>query len=65
MNSLFGFSVSIGMLATAGGMMFYENTRWKAGRPLSKNEAIAIPYWIAYLTLLVLGACFMLAAFIR
>ena len=65
MNSLFSFSISVGMLATAGGMMFYENTRSKAGRPLSKTEAIAIPYWIAYLTLLVLGACFMLAAFIR
>jgi hypothetical protein len=46
-------------------MIFYEYTRTKTGRPLSKNEAIAIPYWIAYLTLLVLGACFMLAGFIR
>lgn len=65
MNSFFGFSVSVGMLAKAGGTIFYEYVRTRAGRPLSKKEAIAIPYWIAYLMLLVLGACVMLAAFIR
>jgi len=65
MNSFLGFSVSIGMLATAGSMIFYEYARTRAGRPLSTNEAIAIPYWITYLMLLVLGACVMLAAFIR
>lgn len=65
MNSLFGISVAVGMFAIAGAMIFYEYRRSQAGRPLSKNEAVAIPYWIAYLMLLVLGACLMLAAFIR
>jgi len=49
MNLFLGFSVSLGMLAKAGGTIFYEYARTRAGRLLSKNEAIAIPYWIAYL----------------
>lgn len=64
MNLLFGISVAVGMFTIAGGMIFYEYARTRAGRPLGKNEAIAIPYWITYLMLVVLGACVMLAAFI-
>jgi hypothetical protein len=53
------------MLAVAVGMIYYEHTRSRAGRPLRQREAIAIPYWITYLSMLLLGIAFMLAAFVR
>jgi len=46
-------------------MIYYEHTRSRAGRPLRQREAIAIPYWITYLSMLLLGIAFMLAAFVR
>jgi hypothetical protein len=53
------------MLAVAAGMIYYEHARSRAGRSLRQHEAIAIPYWITYLSMLLLGSAFMLAAFVR
>jgi hypothetical protein len=54
-----------GLLAVAGGMIYYELMRTRARRPLGQNEAVAIPYWITYLSLLILGGALLLAAFVR
>ena len=53
------------MLAVAGAMIFYDRARSQSGRPLIQNEVLAIPYWITYLSLIVLGGCFGLAAIIH
>jgi len=65
MNSITHFAVAIGMLAVSGGMIFYDYALSKAGRPLAQQEYKAIPFWMAYLVLLVLGSCLLLAAIIR
>lgn len=52
---------SIVMLAVAGGMAFYEWTRIKAGRPILKGHQAVTLYWVAYLTLFVLGVTTVLA----
>lgn len=65
MENLQLLGAAAAMLAAAGGMAFYEWTRIKAGRPiLNGHQAIAL-YWIAYLTLFVLGITTGLAAIIR
>ena len=65
MNSVIQFGVAIGMLGISGGMIFYDYMQSKAGRPLAQNEVIAIPYWMTYLMLLVLGSCVLVTAIIR
>lgn len=46
-------------------MMLFEYVRNRAGRPFLRNEAIAIPYWLLYLILAILGITFALAAVVR
>ena len=65
MNPIIQFGTGPAMLTISFGMMFYEHIRSKAGRPLKDNEATAIPYWVAYLSLLLLGGCFTLASIIN
>ena len=42
------FAIAIAMFIIAGGMIFYEYARSKAGRPLRNNEVTAMTYWLAY-----------------
>jgi hypothetical protein len=49
MTSAIQFAIAIAMFIIAGGMIFYEYARSKAGRPLRNNEVTAMPYWLAYL----------------
>jgi hypothetical protein len=65
MTSAIQLAVAIAMFGIAGSMMFYEYMRSKAGRPLSNNEITAMPYWLAYLMLLVLGTCVLVTAIVR
>ncbi len=53
------------MFGIAGSMIFYEYVRSQTGRPLSNNEITAMPYWLAYLMLLVLGTCVLVTAIVR
>jgi hypothetical protein len=58
-------SAAAAMLLAAGSMALYEWTRAKAGRPIfAGHQAVAL-YWIAYLSLLVLGVTTALAAIVR
>jgi len=47
--------VAVALLAVAAVMAFYEWTRIKVGRPILKGHQAVVLYWIAYLTLGVLG----------
>jgi hypothetical protein len=53
------------MLRLAAAMIWYEHARNRAGRPLRQREAVAIPYWIAYLSMLPIGSVLALAALVR
>lgn len=53
------------MLAIGAAMAFYEWTRIKAGRPILSGHQAVILYWVAYLTLFVLGVTTALAAIVR
>jgi hypothetical protein len=59
------FSIAVSMVGISIGMMVFEHARNRAGRPLFKSEAIAIPYWLTYLILVVLGVALMISAIIR
>jgi divalent metal cation (Fe/Co/Zn/Cd) transporter len=65
MENLQFLGVAAVMLAVAGGMAFYEWTRIKAGKPILKGHQAVALYWVAYLTLFVLGVTTALAAIIR
>jgi hypothetical protein len=65
MTSAIQLAIAIAMFGVAGSMIFYEYVRSKAGRPLSNNEITAMPYWLAYLMLLVLGTCVLVTAIVR
>jgi len=58
---------AVAMFGIASVMIFYEWARAKAGRPLlngDKTQAIVL-YWVAYLSLFVLGLTTAAAAFFR
>ena len=59
------FLIAASMVGTSIGMMLLEHTRNRAARPFLKSEAIAMPYWLTYLVLMVLGAALMISAIIR
>jgi hypothetical protein len=48
-----------------GGMLWFEVARGNAGRPLLRGEYSQVSYWTTYLSLLVLGASFLIAAAVR
>lgn len=58
-------AMAIVLLAAGGAMIFYEWSRAAAGAPLLKGREVLRLYWIAYLTLMVLGVTTGLAAIIR
>ena len=53
------------LLVVAGGMAFYEWSRVKAGRPIMNGSQAVVMYWIAYLSMGVLGITIAIAAIIR
>jgi hypothetical protein len=59
------FLIAATILSASLGMMFLEYSRNRAGRSFLKSESIALPYWITYLTLLVLGTGLLISALIR
>jgi hypothetical protein len=48
-------AIGLCMLAVSVSMMLFEYSRNRSGRRLFKSELIAMPYWLIYLLLLVLG----------
>ncbi len=46
---------ALALLAVAAGLAFYEWSRIKAGRPIMKGSQAVVMYWVAYLSLFVLG----------
>jgi uncharacterized protein involved in response to NO len=65
MHWMFQFLIAAGMIGVSVGMILLEHARNRAGQPLLKSEAIAIPYWLIYLSLLALGPALMISAIIR
>ena len=65
MNLIEQFGAALVLLGVGVGMVFYEWTRIKAGRPLLNGHVAVQLYWMTYLTLFVLGAVVALAAIIR
>ena len=65
MENLQLLGAAAAMLAAAGGMALYEWTRIKAGRPILNGHQAVTLYWIAYLTLFVLGVTTAMAAILR
>jgi hypothetical protein len=52
-------------LAAGCSMVFYEWSRVRAGRPLLQGRDLLKLYWIAYLSLIILGTTTALAAILR
>ena len=46
-------------------MVFYENFRIKAGRPILNGSAAVQLYYVSYLTMFVLGSAVAVAAIVR
>jgi hypothetical protein len=65
MENLQLLGAAAAMLAIGAAMAFYEWTRIKAGRPILSGHQAVILYWVAYLTLFVLGVTTALAAIVR
>ena len=53
------------LFCIGGGMIFYEWTRIKAGKPILNGHSAVQMYWMGYLAMFVLGITFLLAAIIR
>ncbi len=56
---------AVALLALAAGMAFYEWSRIKAGRPIMNGSQAVVMYWVAYLSLFVLGVTTAIAAIVR
>ncbi len=56
---------AVAMLAVAAGMVLYEWSRIKRGRPILKGSEAVVMYWIGYLSLAVLGVTTVIVAVIR
>jgi hypothetical protein len=57
--------IGLCMLAVSVSMMLFEYSRNRSGRRLFKSEFTAMPYWLAYLLLLVLGISIATSAFVN
>ena len=55
-------SLAVAMLGAGCGMAYYEWVRIKAKRPIMNGSQAVVLYWMAYLSLFVLGATTALAA---
>ena len=65
MHSALQLTGGTGLLAAGVSMMCLEHIRNRAGRPFLKSEALAIPYWLLYLTFAVLGVVLMISAIVH
>jgi hypothetical protein len=65
MEKLQFVGAAVALFAFGALMVFYENFRIKAGRPiLNGSEAVQL-YYVSYLTMFVLGATVAIAAIVR
>jgi hypothetical protein len=53
------------MLAAAAGMALYEWSRINCARPMLNGSQAVVLYWVAYLSLFVLGLTAAVAAIVR
>ena len=56
---------AIAFFAVGALMVFYENFRIKAGRPILNGSAAVQLYYVSYLTMFVLSATVAIAAIVR
>jgi hypothetical protein len=54
--------IGTGMIGVSVSMMLFEYARNRSGHRLFKSEAVAMLYWLTYLSLVVLGASVATAA---
>ena len=59
------FGAAAGMLAVSAGMALFEWSRIRNGRPILKGHEVMALYWVAYLSLFVLGVTTAIAAIVR
>ncbi len=57
--------IAVIMLIVGIGMAAFEWSRIKTKRPLFKGRQVVILYWVIYLSSLVLGVTFAIAAIVR
>ncbi|HXD43945.1 MAG TPA: hypothetical protein VN655_02330 [Pseudolabrys sp.] len=65
MNNFALGAAAIILIASATGMLVYEAARARSKRPIFGGRETITLYWVAYLTLYVLGATSGLAAIVR
>ena len=65
MEKLQFVGAAIAFFAVGTLMVFYENFRIKAGRPILNGSAAVQLYYVSYLTMFVLGSAVAVAAIVR
>jgi hypothetical protein len=65
MGGLLALVAAIVLLGIAGGMISLERAKNKIAPPFPRRDASRLLYWLAYLSCIVLGVSFALAAAIR
>ena len=59
------FGIAVVLIGAGSGMAFFEWQRFREGNPILVGKSLIQLYWVAYLSLLVLGITFFLSAIIR
>ena len=65
MEKLQFIGAAIGFFVVGIVMVFYENARIRAGRPILKGSEAVQLYYVSYLTMFVLSATVAIAAVVR
>ncbi|HVQ80463.1 MAG: hypothetical protein WCF80_11445 [Pseudolabrys sp.] len=65
MEKLQFLGAAVAFFAVGALMVFYENIRIKAGRPILNGSAAVQLYYVSYLTMFVLGATVAVTAIVR
>ena len=65
MEKLQFVAAAAALFAVGALMVFYENFRIKAGRPILNGSAAVQLYYVSYLTMFVLGTTVAFAAIVR
>ena len=65
MEKLQFLGAAFAFFAVGALMVFYENIRIKAGRPILNGSAAMQLYYVSYLTMFVLGATVAVTAIVR